>query len=92
MIWHEKRSLSEISRLTGIVDSMGMDPDILKMTTGGGNSPMRNSDVQTDISHGVPSNNRRNRQPSMSPGSRYVYIQKAKKRERALRIWKSTVV
>ena len=70
MIWHEKRSLSEISRLTGIVDSMGMDPDILKMTTGGGNSPMRNSDVQTDISHGVPSSNRRNRQPSMSPGSR----------------------
>ena len=54
-----------------------INPDILKMTTGGGNSPMRNSDVQTDISHGVPSSNRRNRQPSMSPGSRYVYIQSA---------------
>ena len=32
MIWHEKRSLSEISRLTGIVDAMGNDPDILRAT------------------------------------------------------------
>ena len=47
MIFHEKRSLSEISRLTGIVDAMGNDPDIMRATMGGGVSPSLSTGVQT---------------------------------------------
>ena len=55
MIWHERRSNSEISRLTGIVDSMGTDPDILKITTSGGKSPLRSSSMQTESMVGIGS-------------------------------------
>jgi hypothetical protein len=71
MIWHEKRSMSEISRLTGIVDSMALDPDIVKITTGPVKSPMKNSDAQTDASAVVVPSVRR-RKPAMSPGGSFI--------------------
>jgi hypothetical protein len=53
MIFHEKRSLSEISRLTGIVDAMGNDPDIMRATMGGGVSPSLSTGVQTGVQTGA---------------------------------------
>ena len=50
MIWHEKRSLSEISRLTSIVDGMGSDPDIVSKITQSQSLPKLSHVTQTDIS------------------------------------------